>query len=329
MRPDFQVIANGADITAAIRDRLLSLSVTDESGVKSDRVAIEIDDRDQKVDFPDVGAKLNVSMGYVETGLVKMGIYFVDEVSVSGGLRSMSIKASATDFNSKISAPVEESWHDTTLGAILSKIAKRNGLTPKIDPEIASIKVAHEDQTESDIQFATRLAQENNGVAKVAMSNLVVNKRAPNTSQSGAPLPVVSVSGSQTTNWEATVAGRGEYGTVTAFWVNKEKNKKIEAKVGGGSGGRNYEMMTEFPDERSAKLAAKGKLASLKNGKKNFRIGSMPGNPSIMAEMILVASGFRSGVDGEWLIKRVEHRLGNNGYTTSVDCESPGGSRGQ
>lgn len=45
MRPAFTIRANGRDITAAIRDRLLSISVKDEAGLKSDSVTLRLDDR--------------------------------------------------------------------------------------------------------------------------------------------------------------------------------------------------------------------------------------------------------------------------------------------
>jgi phage protein D len=46
MTPDFRIHADSQDITERIQDRLLSLRVTDEAGIKSDTVELNLDDRD-------------------------------------------------------------------------------------------------------------------------------------------------------------------------------------------------------------------------------------------------------------------------------------------
>ena len=84
MQPDFKILADKQDITATIRDRLLSLRVTDEAGTKSDTVEIQLDDRDSKISWPRHGAELEVLLGYRSEGLVRMGHYVVDEIEHSG-----------------------------------------------------------------------------------------------------------------------------------------------------------------------------------------------------------------------------------------------------
>jgi len=77
MRPDFVIQAGSRDITAAIRDRLLELSITDEAGIKSDQLKLTLDDRRREngavASLPDMGTHLSVSLGYAETGLRNMG----------------------------------------------------------------------------------------------------------------------------------------------------------------------------------------------------------------------------------------------------------------
>ncbi|WP_371254054.1 hypothetical protein [Orientia tsutsugamushi] len=43
-----------------------------------------MDDRDSLIEMPSSGSKLQVHLGYVETGLVAMELYIVDEVSLEG-----------------------------------------------------------------------------------------------------------------------------------------------------------------------------------------------------------------------------------------------------
>jgi len=81
MNPQFKIIAEGVNITQQIQQRLISLRTTDESGMKSDCLSLELDDRDGKLELPRHGAKLSVSLGYEQTGLTKVGDYAVDTVA--------------------------------------------------------------------------------------------------------------------------------------------------------------------------------------------------------------------------------------------------------
>lgn len=83
MTPDFKIIAAGVNITPQIKDRLLSLTITDEAGIKADTVEITLDDRDGLIELPAPGAPLLVFLGYRETGLIPMGLFTSDEVTVT------------------------------------------------------------------------------------------------------------------------------------------------------------------------------------------------------------------------------------------------------
>lgn len=323
VQPAFRITANSQDITALIADRLVGMTITDEAGLQSDRVTIELDDRDQLLDIPEVGAELKVAIGYAGT-LVDKGAYTVDEVETSGGLRTMTIRASASDFTGTIGAPNEGSWHDKTLGEIVRTIAGRNKLTPSVHPDVAKIKITHADQNESDINFVTRMAAENGATAKVAGKRLVVTKRAPGESVDGKALPVLNVDGSDVSDWTAVSSSRGNYTGVRAYWHNTKTADRVAMLHG-----KEDKVLTlphTYATKANAERAAKSKLQAMKNGKGTFRIGSMPGNPYIQADMRIQAAGFRRGVDGEWIVTRVEHRIsGSGGYTSSVECESKDG----
>ena len=73
MTPAFQIIANSVDQTALFQDRLVSLTLTDQAGQKSDTVQITLDNRDNRITLPEVGAVLDISLGFKESGLVQMG----------------------------------------------------------------------------------------------------------------------------------------------------------------------------------------------------------------------------------------------------------------
>jgi|LakMenEpi03Aug12_release.lakeMendotaPanAssembly.Ray.scaffolds.fasta_scaffold110617_4 phage protein D len=179
--PAFRIIANGNDITDLIRDRLISLRVTDEAGQVSDSLEITVDDREKRMPLPRTGTWIRVWLGYSSNGdlPVYMGAYAVDECDLSCGPRSMVIRATAAATAPElIKEQRTQSWHQTTLGQVVTTIAERNNLEPVIKGSLASVEIKHEDQTsESDQAFLTRLAERHSATIKPADGKLVVVPR--------------------------------------------------------------------------------------------------------------------------------------------------------
>ena len=70
MRAIFQIIANAQDMTDLLKDRLISLQLTDQAGLQSDECEIRLDDRDDRIAFPRKGAQLRISLGWEGQGLL-------------------------------------------------------------------------------------------------------------------------------------------------------------------------------------------------------------------------------------------------------------------
>ncbi|WP_104565474.1 hypothetical protein [Ralstonia mannitolilytica] len=50
------------------------------------------------------------------------------------------------------------------------------------------------------------------------------------------------------------------------------------------------------------------------------------GDPALTAERPLTVTGFRDGINGDWLIRRVEHHIDGGGYRCDVEAELPNGA---
>lgn len=322
MKPDFQITVSGTDITDKIADRLVKLSVTDEAGVKSDRIELELDDRDAKIAIPATKTTLSVSIGYVGA-LVKKGDYVVEEITISGPERRMTIRANATGASKGPGASREKSYDSTTIGKIAREIAGRHKWKAAIAEEIDTIAIEHIVQRESDIQFLARLAGQNNAVAKVTHGKLVIAPHGKGKSVSGKTLPRVTIYPDQVTEWNMTLEERGSYTGVKAKYHDLKNGKRGES-LSGTDGDNAHTMPHTYGSKAEADRAVKSKKDSLARGKAKFSISSMPGNPTIEAEGVIVAKGFRDGVDGEWTVTTVTHTISESGYTTAIECELPG-----
>ncbi|MEH6836043.1 hypothetical protein [Falsihalocynthiibacter arcticus] len=105
MKTAFLILADEVDITVLLADRLVRLTISDEAGLKSDTAQITIDDRDHILALPATGARLDISFGFEETGLVYLGQFVVDEVTGSSFPNLIEVKAKAADMEGEIRAP--------------------------------------------------------------------------------------------------------------------------------------------------------------------------------------------------------------------------------
>lgn len=321
MTPDFRILADAADITAAIRARLLSLSVSDAAGMESDTVEVIIDDRGGLLELPRTGAELDVSLGYRESGLERMGLYVVDEVGLSGPPQTMTIRARAADLRQSLKKPKTRPWDEVWLADIVRTIATEHGYEARVSQAFESDAIEHLDQAdESDLHFLTRLARERQAVAKPTNGLLLFVPRGELKSASGRELPAVTLSAGQLSRWEVTLAERGKYPAVTAKWF--DTLEATEQTVTAGSGEPVFTIGRRYPDQTSAETAAKARLAAFTQGLATLRL-TCPGNPAIMAEGRLTLVGVRGGADGDWSIVRVVHRMDGGGYVCEVEAETP------
>ncbi|PCJ04302.1 MAG: hypothetical protein COB16_19100 [Rhodobacteraceae bacterium] len=118
------------DQTALFKDRLTGLILTDEAGQKSDTVQITLDNR---ITLPDVGAVLDISLSFVESGLTPTGRYVVDELSGELFPATLTISGKAADMLGGIKSPKNRNWNEVTLQDIVAKIAGENSLKSAIN----------------------------------------------------------------------------------------------------------------------------------------------------------------------------------------------------
>lgn len=322
MTPLLHILANRQDITAAVRDRLLSLKVSDRAGLHTDAVEIRLDDREGRLEIPKKGAELDISIGYKEQGLVKMGLYTVDEIELSGPPDTLIIRAKAANMRSTLKEHKTRSWDKTTLGRLVSTIAREHRLRPRISQPLSVIDIPHLDQTaESDLHLLTRLAKQYDAVTKPAGGFLLFVPKGEARSATGKTIPPVSINRKQTSDYRATMADRGKYQAVLAHWHNVATGVRTPVQVGDGK--PVYTLRHSYSDAATAQSAARGKLDALSRGLVTANLTLKHGNPLIAAESKLTLSGFRPGINGDWVVTQVNHEISDSGYSTRVEAETP------
>lgn len=322
MQPIFKVLADGADITARINQRLISIKTTDEAGFKSDTCTIELDDRDGLIALPRKGAKLDIYLGYEETGISKVGVYTVDEVSLTGFPETLSISGKAADMSAgELKSQKTRHFDNITLGDLVKTIAGSNGLVGKVSADLAAIQLGHVDQTqESDLHLLTRLAKEYGGVAKVTNDHLIIAKAGESKSVGGASLSPIYIDKTQVSGYQCSITDRGKYASVTATYHDKATGQNIAVSTSAEKPA--HTLRHTYDNEQQAIEAAQAKKSALDQGTATVDVTLSIGNPNLFAESPLILTGFRSGITGpEWTTTRVEQSFSKSSFTTQVNGE--------
>lgn len=326
MREPFISLNHGStDLIAVWGPLLLSLVITDEKGIESDKMVVELNDADGQCSYPGEGQTVTVSGGYVgESGRVT-GQYEIDQVDFEGWpqkiiLHGTTVTAKKDTKERKTEAHKKE---DTkTLGDLVKKIAKRNGWTPKIAADIGKIELEYEGQAgEFDAQFLTRVAARFGAVVSVKQGNLVLNKAASGKSASGqAMTPILVTCPGNLLSYRCSVKKRPDHGKAEAHTYDRKKNERVNVEKGKGES--TIKLRQPFKNKKEAEAAAEAAVEEMarQTGSGTFEI---EGDPSAKAEAPVIASGVRSKVDGKWNATRVEHRWDEDGYTTTIEFEAP------
>lgn len=358
LTPDFMLTVNSKDVTANIRDRLISLTLTDNRGFEADQLDVELDDADGQLAMPVRGAAVTLFLGWKGQALIGKGSFTVDEVEHHGAPDTMTIRARSADFRGSLNSRREVSYHETTLGDIVTQIAGRNKLKPMLADGFAGIAVAHIDQTqETDAKFLTRLATLFGAVAAVKAGRLLFIRPGNGVTISGKPIPQMTITRKDGDRHTFSIADRGAYSGVSASWLHTKdpKPKKVklqrktkvrqlralehpaakkskthvvkppEAKEGdylAGSEDNVFSLTTVYSSKATAMRAAKAKWEKLQRGVAEFSLTLAMGRADLYPETPVKVSGFKSVIDAQpWLISKVTHSLSNNGYTTQLDFE--------
>ncbi|WP_319778459.1 contractile injection system protein, VgrG/Pvc8 family [Maridesulfovibrio sp.] len=322
MTPKFKILADSVEITAKIADRLIRFTVTDEAGQDSDTVEIQLDNRDGAIAIPRTGAELEVYMGYAETGLSRMGLFTAGDITLSGPPDTLTIQAHAANMRISLKAPKTKSWDQKSISDIVSAIAADHSLIPVVASVLGGIVLQHIDQTEeSDLHFLTRLAADHDAVAKPIESRLLFVPRGEAKSASGKKLPSISLKRTDLERWDMTATSRGKYQSVKAYWHSLDDAERMPVTVGSDSPCFCLGGSSATPAQARAK--AQAKFNELQRGTATLSL-TTGGNPTIAAECALTVSGV-FGLEGAWVVQRVEHSLDAQGYICQIECETPTG----
>ena len=307
-------------LSQAANDRWMSMSVTESTNGRSDSVTFTLDDRDYKLEVPQKGKIITVSIGYAETGLVQVGEYQVDQIRHKDSqAASFEITANAQKHRDQpIKVRTVRPWDEKTIQQIVGEIAARSGYSPKVDPDVANFFYDHLDQNEADNHFLQKLAVKHDCYVKFENGQLIFWRH-----DNAIGAFTVDRGGRGTTgvSLTATISTRTEIEGVAAKWLNRDAGEVFK-EIAGKEGQMMKHLPKTYANKAEAKAAATAEFARLARGTGQIESLSFPGDPGCHAGMKLKLVNFRQELCWlDWKITEVNHQLNGSGFTTTVKAE--------
>ncbi|MBX9859004.1 MAG: phage late control D family protein [Sphingomonas sp.] len=326
--PDFALSVGGVDFTAKARPRLVSLSLTEKRGGEADELELVLDDSDGKLALPAKDALITLRLGWLQgsdvtPGLIDKGKFTVDEVSWEGPPDVVTIRARSADLTAAFRQRQEKAHKETTLGALVSKIAAAHGYTPRCAPSLAGIAVpVIEQHRESDMALLRRLGREHDAVATVKDRALILAPIGAGTSGGGRPLPAVTFIRAECGRYSYQEVDRSGEAGAEARYHDVDTGERGTATAGGGGKGTPRRVRKVHHSKAAAEAAAKAEAGRAKRAEAKMTLTLALGRADLYPERPAKVSGFKPPADGKsWTVAQVTHRLGNGGYTCELELE--------
>ncbi|ACS85892.1 contractile injection system protein, VgrG/Pvc8 family [Musicola paradisiaca] len=339
-----------------LNDRLIDLSITDNSGTQADSLKITLNDSDGKLLLPERGHKIIVSLGWKGQPLTLMGSYIVDKVTYSGTPDKIDVNAHSVNFRGSLTTPIETSYNDTTLGDIARAIAERNDLLYSIEEAISKKNIDSEHQSkESDITFITRLAKKNDAIATIKNDTLHLFTEGKGINSDGSNMPTYLIERSDGDSFSFTIADRPLNSTVLANWHNNQDAKTHNVKVSrvdksststqsthpqaksttdattgtqssdytAGAKDNQQALQKTYATQQEAIQAAISKWREVQRQGVTLKLSLAKGQEHLKPGGLVNVKGFKKVIDEKrWSIKTITHSVNTSGFKTSIDLEA-------
>lgn len=162
-RVQYEIIYNGKDITADIKQHVKSFSYTDKAQGEADELEIILEDVEglwKNEFYPTKGDTVSAKI-FDANGTLDCGIFTVDELSAEGGEDgdTFTIKALAAYITKPLRTRSNYAHENKTLREIANTVAAKHGL--KLIGKIEEVRLERCTQyNETDLSFLKRLAFE-------------------------------------------------------------------------------------------------------------------------------------------------------------------------
>jgi len=318
MTPIYEIIYEGRNVTKDFAPYLESVSFKEYLENKAAELELSFTNAEQYFLndwYPGIDDKLTAKIGYKESSVINCGVFFVDDVTLSGGRSGdvCSFRALSARGSSIYSDEQRKNQEGKPIKELVETEAARLGYTVSGDLSGTWSGV----QKGTGLKFIEQLARESGHIMKVEGTNLVFTKRS--TVKTG---PVVgTIKKEDIISYNITDKAAGRISKCTVKHWDKDKKKLIEgtydAKIQGGGSRTIWESVS---DQKAAEDRAKSYVEDWNKDGEKLEV-TIPGEPRYRAGVRVTCSGF-GRFSKTLYVAEANHNLSKSaGYTTKLTLQ--------
>jgi uncharacterized protein len=319
------VTINGLPVAGVFWERLISITIKDHEGHKSDSIDMTFldvaDEGGGWLAIPQNDDEIRCWLGYEDGPFDEMGMWAVNDVKLDSG--KMQVTGKAADQTEKWKEHQRQHWDDASVGQVVADVAKRLGVEAQVAQSFFADK--HEYIAQDNVSpqhFLETLARDHNGLFAIKNGKMLFGERGSGKTPGGADLPPQFVGpGNLIKNsWTVHFGKRPKHSEVHGEYHDHDKAKRRRVTSKGDRDAKaTYTTRSGNGSKSSAKAAAKAARKQLKRDGTNTTC-RVEGNPFLKGGGPFVYAGLRPGVDGLiWIASDATHTLSKTGgYVTAL-----------
>ena len=314
--PRIQVTVDGKPVTGDFFDRLVSLTVTDREGIRSDTLDLTFSDAPPHFQSPRRGAIVAVSIR-VGSSSDFVGAFVIDRVSFKCLPYTITVKGHSADLRSEMKANKTKHWDGKRIKEIVQEKAIEYGLKSKISDAVSGHVYDWIGQMdESDLHFLERLARRHGALFTIKNGTLLWLERGTGKTAGGTAIPPSRILMPAIVQGTCRVSETDvdRFAKVKAYWQDR-KGAKRQAVIVDADPEASGEHVLRDPLSSKAEAEAAAKAAAREMLRGLVETGcTVVGKPSLMAGQPIIYEGVRPSVDGrEFILDMVEHSFTKSG----------------
>lgn len=316
--PVYKIIYEGRDVGKDFAPILIQVEFKEYLEGKAAEITLDFENKDGNFFhdwYPDPDDTIKVKMGLEGGDLIDCGLFYVDDVTLSGGrsgdkcsIKGMSAKGSS--INSDVQKVNREGEQIST---IVNKIAGDLGYSAKGDLSGTWTGV----QQGTGLQFLQQLSKETGRIMKVEGTELVFFLLSK--VQSGSVVATIEKGNEKDYSATDQAAGRIKKVTVKS-WDPTKKQTVTSSHDTGKTGGGSKTVYTNAADTSAAKSRAEATATDANKQGVKFDL-TLPGDVRLRVGVRIITKGW-GRFDRTWYIAEATHTVSkSSGYLTKLTLQ--------
>lgn len=318
MTPIYEITYEGRNVTKDFAPYLETITFKEYLENKASELELTFTNAEQYFLndwYPGIDDKLKAKIGYKEASVINCGLFFVDDVTLSGGRSGdvCSFRATSAYGRSIHSDEQRKNQEAKPIATLVNAEALRLGYTAKGDLSGNWSGI----QKGTGLQFIQQIARETGRIMKVEGTDLVFTKRE--TIKSGAI--VGTIKKADIIDYSVTDKAVGRITKCTVKWWDKDKKQLITGDYDAGiKGGGSRTIWDNVDDTEAAQKRAKNYVEDWNKSGMRLEL-TIPGDVRYRAGVRVSILDF-GRFSKPWYVDDAQHAVSKSqGYITKLTIQ--------